>query len=87
MPSAVFWGPVVREFGDEERKKIGCETMTNVIDCALGVIFCTAAIEAIISLLGHHWGVFAASVSMSMIRRRLFIGHWARQEFPEALRG
>lgn len=74
-----FWGPVVREFNDEERKKIRRETMTDVVDCALGVIFCTAAIEAVISLLGRHWGVFAASVLVSIISGGLFIGRWARR--------
>jgi len=74
-----FWGPVVREFGDEERKKIRRETMTDVIDCGLGVIFCTAAIEAIISLLGRHLGVFAASVLVSILSGGLFIGRWARR--------
>ena len=74
-----FWGPVVREFGDEERKKIRRETMTDVIDCGLGVIFCTAAIEAVISLLGRHFGVFAASVVVSILSGGLFIGRWARR--------
>ena len=60
-------------------KKIRRETMTDVIDCGLGVIFCTAAIEAIISLLGRHWGVFAASVLVSIISGGLFIGRWARR--------
>lgn len=74
-----FWGPVVREFGDEQRKKIRRETITDVIDCGLGVIFCTAAIETIISLLGRHWGVFAASVVVSILSGGLFIGRWARR--------
>jgi SSS family solute:Na+ symporter len=72
-----FWGPVVKEFGDEERKQIRRETLTDAIDCGLGVIFCTAAIEAIISLLGRHWGIFGASMLVSILSGGLFIARWA----------
>ncbi len=74
-----FWGPVVREFGGEERQQIRRETLTDVIDCGLGVVFCTAAIEAIISLLGRHWAVFAASMLAAILSGGLFIGRWARR--------
>jgi SSS family transporter len=82
-----FWGPVVREFGSEERKQIRSETMTDVIDCGLGVVFCTAAIEAIISLLGHHWGVFAASMIATILSGGLFIGRWWRRGVFRSLSG
>ena len=82
-----FWGPVVREFGGEERQQIRRETLTDVIDCGLGVVFCTAAIEAIISLLGRHWGIFAASMLISILSGGLFIGRWARRGVFRALSG
>jgi SSS family transporter len=82
-----FWGPVVREFGSEERKQIRSETMTDVIDCGLGVVFCTAAIEAIISLLGRHWGVFAASMIATILSGGLFIGRWSRRGVFRSLSG
>jgi len=82
-----FWGPVVREFGGEERQQIRRETLTDVIDCGLGVVFCTAAIEAIISLLGRHWGIFGASMLISILSGGLFIGRWARRGVFRALSG
>jgi len=82
-----FWGPVVREFGGEERQQIRRETITDVIDCALGVIFCTAAIELIISMLGRHWVVFAVSLLVSILSGGLFIGRWARRGVFRGLSG
>jgi SSS family transporter len=74
-----LWSPVVREFRGEERQQIRRETMTDVIDCGLGIVFCTAAIEAVISPLGRHWGVFFASFAISILSGALFIGRWARR--------
>lgn len=82
-----FWGPVVREFGGEERQQIRRETLTDVIDCGLGVVFCAAAIEAIISLLGRHWEIFGASMLVSILSGGLFIARWARRGVFRALSG
>lgn len=74
-----FWGPVVREFGVEEREQIRRETLTDVIDCLLGVVFCTAAIEVVISLLGRQWVVFGVSLAASVVSGGLFILRWSRR--------
>ncbi|HEU4479196.1 MAG TPA: hypothetical protein VFR80_11810, partial [Pyrinomonadaceae bacterium] len=39
-----FWGPVVKDFDPAVRSEIRRETLTDVFDCFLGVLFCTAAI-------------------------------------------
>jgi len=59
--------------------------MTDLIDCALGVVFCTAAIEAVISPLGRHWGIFIASLAIGLISGGLFIARWARRGVFRAL--
>jgi solute:Na+ symporter, SSS family len=74
-----FWGPVVKDFGVETRAQIRRETLTDLIDCALGVLFCTAAIEAVISPLGRHWGVFVASLTVGLLSGGLFIVRWSRR--------
>lgn len=74
-----FWGPVVKDFDGEERKQIRRETITDVIDCGLGIIFCTAAIAAVISALGRHWGMFVASLVVSILSGVLFIARWANR--------
>ncbi len=74
-----IWGPVVREFDDAEREAIRRETVTDLIDCGLGIVFCAASIEAVISLLGRHWGIFAASIGISILSGVLFIVRWARR--------
>jgi len=80
-----FWGPVVSDFGPETLREIRRETMTDLIDCALGVVFCTAAIEAVISPLGRHWGIFIASLAIGLISGGLFIARWARRGVFRAL--
>ena len=80
-----FWGPVVKDFDPAVRQEIRRETMTNVLDCGLGVLFCTAAIVAVISPLGRHWGVFAGALALCLISGGLFIGRWSRRGVFQAL--
>ena len=79
------WGPVVREFGSAEREQIRRETMTDLIDCALGVLFCTAAIEVVISLLGRHWIIVLVSIAVAILSGGLFIARWSRRGFFRGL--
>ena len=74
-----FWGPVVREFGIQEREQIRRETMTDVIDCLLGIVFCSAAIELVISLLGRHWIILGVSLLLTVLSGGLFVLRWARR--------
>ena len=80
-----FWGPVVKDFDAEIRRGIRQETMTDVLDCILGIVFCTAAILAVISPLGRHWGIFAAALAVGLISGGLFIGRWSRRGVFRAL--
>jgi Na+/proline symporter len=80
-----LWGPVVKDFDPEERRQIRRETMTDLIDCVLGVVFCTAAILAIISPLGRHWWTFIATVVVGVASGGLFIARWARRGVFRAL--
>ena len=59
-----FWGPVVKDFDPAVRSEIRRETLTDVFDCFLGVLFCTAAILAVISPLGRHWTIFALALGV-----------------------
>lgn len=74
-----FWGPVVKDFEPALRSEIRRETLTDVIDCFLGVLFCTAAIVAVISPLGRHWIIFAVALGACLISGGLFIGRWSRR--------
>lgn len=74
-----FWGPVVKDFDPAVRSEIRRETLTDVFDCFLGVLFCTAAILAVISPLGRHWAIFAAAFGACLISGGLFIGRWRRR--------
>ncbi len=74
-----LWGPVVQDFSPAIRLAIRQETLTDLIDCVLGVVFCTAAILAIISPLGRHWAIFLAALTVGVTSGGLFIGRWARR--------
>jgi SSS family transporter len=74
-----LWGPVVKDFSPAIRQEIRRETLTDLLDCALGIVFCTAAILAVISPLGRHWGIFIATLAVCVISGGLFIGRWARR--------
>jgi Na+/proline symporter len=74
-----FWGPVVKDFDPKLRREIRQETLTDIIDCFLGVVFCTAAILAVISPLGRHWWIFAAALAVCLLSGGLFIGRWSRR--------
>ena len=80
-----FWGPVVREFGNAEREQIRKETRTDVIDCVLGIVFCTAAIEVVISMLGRHWLLMFVFLVAALLGGGLFITRWARRGVFRAL--
>jgi len=74
-----FWGPVVTEFSGEERAGIRSETLRDLIDCVLGIAFCTAAILAVISPFGKHWGVFAVAITTTVVAGGLFMWRWAKR--------
>jgi SSS family transporter len=74
-----FWGPVVKDFEPQLRSEIRQETVTDVIDCLLGVVFCTSAIVVVISPLGRHWEMFATALAVCLISGGLFIVRWSRR--------
>lgn len=74
-----FWGPVVKDFDPQLRSEIRQETVTDLIDCLLGVVFCTSAIVAVISPLGRHWGIFAVALVVGLLSGGLFIVRWSRR--------
>jgi SSS family solute:Na+ symporter len=80
-----FWGPVVRELPAGERALVRAETARDLVDCALGVIFATASILAVISLLGRHWTVAVVSLVLLAASGTVFIRRWARRGVFRAL--
>ena len=73
------WGPVTRDFPDGERAAIRHDTARDLVDCALGVVFATSSIVAVISPLGRHWTVCAGSLIVLVVSGGLFISRWVRR--------
>jgi hypothetical protein len=61
--------------------------LTDLIDCVLGVVFCTAAILAVISPLGRHWAIFLAALIVCVASGGLFIGRWMRRGVFRSMSG
>jgi Na+/proline symporter len=74
-----WWGPVVTEFSPEVRHAIRQETVTDVIDCLLGVAFCAASILIVISPLGRHWMIFAVALLVGCLSGGAFMARWRRR--------
>jgi SSS family transporter len=74
-----FWGPVVREFPAAERAAISAETARDLVDCALGILFATASIVAVVAPLGRHWTILAVSLAILAASGGLFISRWSRR--------
>jgi SSS family transporter len=74
-----WWGPVLNGLVADERSEIRRETMTDLADCALGILFCTSSILAVVSPLGRHWITFAGALLTGVLSGGLFITRWARR--------
>jgi len=74
-----FWGPVTAEFSGDEHKQIKHETIRDIIDCVLGIAFCSAAILAVISPFGAHWTILGISLLVGAFSGGLFIFRWAKR--------
>ncbi len=81
-----FWGPVVKDFEPEMRVKIRKETMIDLIDCGLGIAFCTSAILAVVSPLGKHWNIFIIALLAGVLSGGLFIFRWSKRGVFRSLR-
>jgi SSS family transporter len=74
-----WWGPIVDQFPPEARDAIRQETITDLVDCALGVIFATACIVAVVAPLGRHWLLLGVTLAILLASGAAFIRRWARR--------
>jgi Na+/proline symporter len=74
-----FWGPVTQEFSSDERRTIRRETISDIIDCFLGIVFCAGAILSSISLFGRKYMVFVIAVTAFLFCGGLFIFRWKKK--------
>ncbi|RMD90267.1 MAG: hypothetical protein D6813_09400, partial [Calditrichaeota bacterium] len=73
------WGPVVRKFTDHNPDKIYRETLTDAIDCGLGILFCGGSVLITISLLGRHWLTAMVAILVTTISLVIFIRRWKKR--------
>ncbi len=76
---AGLWGPVARQAPVEVRKAIHEETLADLADCGLGVVFAAAAILFVISLLGGHYLIVTGAAVTAVISCTWFVLRWTRK--------
>jgi solute:Na+ symporter, SSS family len=76
---AGFWGPVARRASVEISKSIHDETIADLADCGLGVVFAAASILTVISILGGHLLVLGAAALSAVLSGAWFVQRWVRK--------
>jgi hypothetical protein len=74
-----LWKPVARDAALDVRRSIHEETIADLIDCGLGIVFAAAAILFVISLLGGHFLILGATALCGLISGTLFVRRWTRK--------
>lgn len=70
-----FWGPVTKELDSAENIKIKRNTITDITDCILGILFCGASVICVNSLVATNFilsiftGITASASGFIFIRR------------------
>ena len=71
-----FWGPVTKGLSQEQRQIIRRETVRDIIDCGLGILFCAGAILITLSLFARNVAVLAVATPVFLLGGGLFIFRW-----------
>jgi SSS family solute:Na+ symporter len=80
-----LWKPVAKEISLQTCMEIRRETVTDLADCAAGVLSAAASVLAVIALLGRHWGIFAAAVLTASAGGGFFAVRWKKRGVFHAL--
>jgi Na+/proline symporter len=74
-----FWGPVTKSLDGEAHAAIRAETIRDLLECALGILFAAAAILSVIAAMGRHWSTLGMAFLVLAASGGLFIGRWSRR--------
>lgn len=80
-----FWGEITKVLPQQERLALRAELWNDVIECALGMVFCFGGVAATSNLFGRHWLAAAVSVVVAVAGFLLFIQRWIRRGVFSAL--
>lgn len=74
-----IWGEITKVLPIEERRALSVELRNDVIECALGMVFCFGGVAATSCFFGRHWVGGAVSSGVAMAGFALFLGRWRRR--------
>lgn len=74
-----LWRPVTRAFSAQEKATIRRETLQDLFDCILGILFCAGAIMISISLFAKNYPVLVAATVGFVVGGGLFVWRWKKR--------
>ena len=80
-----IWGEITRVLPIEERRARDAELRNDIVECALGMVFCFGGVAATSCLFGRHWIAGVASSIVAVVGLLLFIGRWRRRGVFQSL--
>jgi solute:Na+ symporter, SSS family len=81
-----FWGPVTRTLTEEDRQRVRMEMRSDLLNCFLGISFCTSAVTLTTSLFGRHWAQAFVCALIGMTAFFFFARSWWRRGVFHALK-
>ena len=80
-----FWGPVTQTLSSEERVHAQREMRLDVWNCALGIVFCCAAVALTANLFGRHGLASIFWAALAVTACYLFVRSWWERGIFQAL--
>lgn len=74
-----FWGAVTENFSVDDKRAIRRETLRDLVDCGLGIIFCAGAILSSISLFGKQYEIFTIAFLAFLFGGGTFAYRWKKR--------
>ena len=80
-----LWGRITQSLPAHERLRIGEELRSDLGECVLGIVFCTAAVASTATLFARHWLPGAGWAIFGGVAFTLFARRWAKRGIFGAL--
>ena len=71
-----FWGKIAEVVPGTDRRKLRAELWSDIYECALGILFCTASVAGTANLFGRHWLAGAGWIAVGSVGFFIFIRRW-----------
>ncbi len=81
-----LWGPVVERLEGFDTQRLKKQTLRDITDASLGVLFCLASVASMTALIAGRAGLLVPFLAVTIFSGGLFLLRWRRQGVFEGLR-